>query len=67
MPNGNGSQSSWGGGANQRPPDLDVLLRQARDWFRQLLPSGGSRGVIVLAVLAWSVLRRMDGLLHGAE
>ena len=55
MPNGNGSQSSWGGGASQRPPDLDALLRQGRDWFRQLLPGGGSRGVIVLAVLALAV------------
>lgn len=53
---GNGGQSPWGGGANQGPPDLDALLRQLRDWFRQLLPSGGSRGVIVLAVLALAVL-----------
>ncbi|MGB5583913.1 MAG: FtsH protease activity modulator HflK [Gammaproteobacteria bacterium] len=50
--NGNGGQSPWGGGANQRPPDLDALLRQVRDWFRQLLPSGGPRGLIVFAVIA---------------
>ena len=56
MPNGNGGQSPWGGGANQGPPDLDALLRQVRDWFRQLLPSGGPRGVIVLAVIALAVL-----------
>jgi len=56
MPNGNGSQSSWGGGANQRPPDLDALLRQARDWFSQLMPSGGPRGVVVFAVIAVVVL-----------
>ena len=53
---GNGGQSPWGGGANQGPPDLDALLRQVRDWFRQLLPSGGPRGVIVLAVLALAAL-----------
>ncbi len=52
MPNGNGGQGPWNSGANQGPPDLDALLRQARDWFRQLLPSGGPRGVIVVAVLA---------------
>jgi len=56
MPNGNGSQSPWGGGANQGPPDIDALLRQVRDWFRQLLPSGGPRGVIVLAVIVLAVL-----------
>ena len=56
MPNGNGSQSSWGGGASQRPPDIDALLRQARDWFRQLLPGGGPRGLIVVAVIAVVVL-----------
>ncbi|MGB5455130.1 MAG: FtsH protease activity modulator HflK [Gammaproteobacteria bacterium] len=50
--NGNGGQNPWGGGANQRPPDLDALLRQVRDWFRQLLPSGGPRGLIVFAVIA---------------
>ncbi|NNJ97324.1 MAG: FtsH protease activity modulator HflK [Gammaproteobacteria bacterium] len=53
---GNGGQSPWGGGANQGPPDLDALLRQVRDWFRQLLPSGGPRGIIVLAILALAVL-----------
>ena len=52
----NGNQSPWGGGkgggANQGPPDLDALLRQARDWFSQLMPGGGPRGIIVFAIIA---------------
>ena len=56
MAKGNGGQSPWGGGANQGPPDLDDLLRQLRDWFSQLLPSGGPRGIIVFAVIAVVVL-----------
>lgn len=54
-----GNQSPWGGGAgggrgggNQGPPDLDDLLRQARDWFNQLLPGGGPRGIIAFAIVA---------------
>jgi membrane protease subunit HflK len=56
MASGNGGQSPWGGGANQGPPDLDALLRQGREWFSQLLPSGGPRGLIVFAVIAVVVL-----------
>ncbi len=52
----NGNQSPWGGGAggrgNQGPPDLEALLRQARDWFSQLMPGGGPRGIIVVAIIA---------------
>ena len=52
----NGNQTPWGGGAggrgNQGPPDLEDLLRQARDWFSQLLPGGGPRGIIVVAIIA---------------
>ena len=47
---GNGPRGGpWGSGGN--PPDIDDLLRQGRDWFKRLLPSGGPRGGIVLAVL----------------
>jgi len=56
MPNGNRGQGSWKSGNNQGPPDLDALLRQAGDWFRQLMPSGGPRGIIAIAVLAVVVL-----------
>ena len=56
MTNGNGGQSPWGGSTggrgNQGPPDLDALLRQARDWFSQLLPGGGPRGIIAFAIIA---------------
>jgi membrane protease subunit HflK len=56
----NGNKSSWNGGpsggANQGPPDLDDLLRQAREWFSQLLPGGGPRGIIAFAIIALLVL-----------
>jgi membrane protease subunit HflK len=56
MTTNNGNQGSWGGGAggrgNQGPPDLDALLRQAGDWFSQLMPGGGPRGIIVFAIIA---------------
>ncbi len=60
MTNGNGGQSPWGGGAgggsggrgNQGPPDLEILLRQWRDQFSQLLPGGGPRGIIAFAIIA---------------
>lgn len=53
----NGNQSPWGTGGggkggNQGPPDLDDLLRQARDWFRQVLPGGGPRGIITFVIVA---------------
>jgi len=47
---GNGGQGSpWGGGT---PPDLEVLVRQGQDRFRQLLTGGGPYSLIVLALLA---------------
>ena len=52
--NGNGGRGNpWGSsGANANPPDLEALVRQVQDRFKQILPGGGPRGVIVLAVLA---------------
>lgn len=49
MPSKSGNGSPWGGGAT--PPDLDDLLRQGRDRLKQIMPSGGPRGVIVIAAL----------------
>ena len=47
---GNGGQGGpWGSGGT--PPDLEVLVRQGRDRLGHLLPGGGSRGLIVLALL----------------
>jgi len=60
MANGNGGQSPWGGGAggrgNQGPPDLDALFKQWRDQFGQIMPGGGPRGIIVLAIIALLVI-----------
>jgi membrane protease subunit HflK len=49
MPSNSGNGSPWGGGAT--PPDLDDLVRQGRDRLKQIMPSGGPRGVIVIAAL----------------
>ena len=52
---GNGGQGGpWGSGGN--PPDLEAMVRQGQDRLRQMVPGGGSRGIIVLAVLALAVL-----------
>jgi membrane protease subunit HflK len=48
MPSQDG-KGPWGSSAT--PPDIEDLVRQGRDWLKQMLPSGGPRGVIVLAVL----------------
>ena len=51
--NDNGGRGGpWGSGANPGPPDLEALVRQGQDRLRQLIPGGGSRGVIALALLA---------------
>ena len=60
MATNNGNQSPWGGGAgggkgggaNQGPPDLEALLQQLQDWLSQLLPGGGPRGIIAVAIIA---------------
>jgi membrane protease subunit HflK len=49
MTSRHGNGGPWGSGGT--PPDLEVLVRQGRDQLRQLLPGGGSRGLIALLVL----------------
>jgi membrane protease subunit HflK len=50
--NGNGDQGGpWGSGANPGS-DIEDLVRQGQDRLKQLMPGGGRRGVIMLAVLA---------------
>ena len=50
--NGNrGRDGPWGSGAKPGS-DIEVLVRQGQDRFKQIMPSGGPRLVIVLAVLA---------------
>jgi membrane protease subunit HflK len=52
------SQNTDGGGGSPRtsgapsPPDLEGLVRQGQDRLKQLLPRGGARGAIVLAIVA---------------
>jgi modulator of FtsH protease HflK len=50
--NGNGGRGGpWGSGATSGS-DFEDLVRQGQDRLKQIMPSGGPRGVIVLAVLA---------------
>jgi membrane protease subunit HflK len=50
--NGNGGQGDPWGGGSKSGPDLEDLVRRGRGRFKQIMPRGGSRGVIILAVLA---------------
>ena len=46
----NGDQGGPRGGGTT-PADIEDLVRQGQDLFKQILPGGGPRGVILLAVL----------------
>ena len=50
--NGNGGRRGpWGSGAKSGS-DIEDLVRQGQDRLKQIMPSGGPRRVIVLAILA---------------
>jgi membrane protease subunit HflK len=51
MPSQNGSGDPWDSGAKVGS-DIEHLVRQGQDRLKQMMPSGGPRGLIVLAVLA---------------
>ena len=54
--NGSGGQGGpWDNGA-KAGSDIEDLVRQGRDRLKQIMPSGGPRGVIILAVLALAAL-----------
>ena len=54
--NGNGGRGGpWGGQATPGS-ELEVLIREGQDRLKKIMPSGGPRGVIALAVLALVVL-----------
>ena len=46
-----GRRGPWGGGAKPGS-DLEDLVRQGQDRVKQIMPSGGLRPAIVLAVIA---------------
>ena len=58
MPSQNGNGGDGGPRRGQATPgsELEVLIRQGQDRLKQIMPSGGPRGVIALAVLALAVL-----------
>ena len=51
----NSPDGSWGSGS-QSPPDLDELLRQAKNQFKQLLPGSGPRGILLPVLLVLIIL-----------
>ena len=54
--NGNGGHGGPRRGGATPGSELEVLIRQGQDRLKQIMPSGGPRGVIALAVLALAVL-----------
>ena len=50
-----GRRGPWGGGANPGS-DLEDLVRQGQDRLRRIMPPGGPRSTIVLAILALAAL-----------
>ena len=46
-----GRRGPWGGGAKPGS-DLEDLVRQGQDRVKQIMPSGGLRPAIILAVIA---------------
>jgi membrane protease subunit HflK len=51
--NGDGGQGGpWGRGANKPDADLEELVRRGQDRLKQVLPGGGPRNFIIIAVLA---------------
>ena len=50
-----GRRGPWGGGAKPGS-DLEDMVRQGQDRLRQIMPSGGPRSAIVLAILALAAL-----------
>lgn len=56
----------WGGGggpSNQRPPDLDEILRRSQDRLRKVMPGGffsGARGIL-LALIALFIFWGVSG------
>jgi membrane protease subunit HflK len=50
--NGNGGQSGPWGGGSKPGSDLEDLVRRGQGRLKQIMPGGGPRNVIILAVLA---------------
>jgi len=55
-----GNGGPWKGGPNARP-DVEDLVQQAQNQLKQIMPGGGSRGIIFLAVLALAGLAIWTG------
>ena len=61
MASKNTSGSPWDRGSHQGPPDLDDLVRQAKNSLKNRLPGGGSSsgiisiaGLVLIVLIAWT-------------
>ena len=56
MPNHKGNGGPWNTGTNTGPPNLDELILQVRNRFKNIMPTGGLSGIIVLILFLLGVL-----------
>ena len=57
---GSGGKGPWGGGSGgQQPPDIEELLRRSQDRVKKIIPGGGGKWLIIVAlvgaVLVWGL------------
>jgi membrane protease subunit HflK len=50
MPTHKGNGGPWNAGTNTGPPNLEDLILQARNRFKNIMPTGGLSGIIVLVL-----------------
>jgi membrane protease subunit HflK len=51
MPSQKGNGGPWNAGTNKGPPNLEDLILQARNRFKNIMPTGGPSGIIILVLL----------------
>ena len=51
MPSQKGNGGPWNAGSNAGPPNLEDLILQARNRFKNIMPKGGPSGIIILVLL----------------
>ena len=51
MPSQKGNDGPWNAGTNKGPPNLEDVILQARNRFKNIMPTGGPSGIIILVLL----------------
>ena len=65
--NGNGYRGGPSRRGSNPGSELEQLIGEGQERLKQLLPDGGSRTPIMLAVVRRACCRRLDRVLHGSE